>query len=267
MKRIVTVAGLTIRDVLHRKVLYVFLALILVIVGMMTISLIVMSRMASTMQAKEVIDARSSMVLMVHSQLWSLGGLAFVVLTMVAISSEITQGTGVMLLSKAVRRHELFLGKILGVMAMAAVYGALSIGILAGLSRVIQGSVGPDFWLGELGSILGLIVAVASAGAFAAALGMVPALSFWLLAYIFRLPLTFLGQTNIPVVSHLSNALRYLYPATSLSDLMLRSTMFASTRHMSAWDLMMPILHLLDYSAVMLLIGIWLFSRRSLLVK
>jgi len=267
MNRIAIVAWLTVQDILHRKALYVLLAIIMVLAGTMTVSLIVVSRVAPTAERAEAALMESGLMLSAHGTLWSLGTLAFVILAMVSISSEITQGTGVMLLSKSVARRELFLGKVLGVFAMGAAYSAVAVAVLTALCWFVRGTTPAEFWLSQASAFLWLTVTMTSACAFAAALNLVPALSLWLLVAILQGPFALLAQTNIRVLADVAGFLRYLYPASALSELFLRTEMVASAKPISLSEIWLPILHMVDYSIIMLLVGMWFFSKRNLLAK
>jgi ABC-type transport system involved in multi-copper enzyme maturation permease subunit len=267
MKHVRTVALLTFQDAVHRKVLYVFFAIILVLTVLMTLSFVLMSKFSGIGDDKMLHAVRIQSIGSAYAVLWSMGSLGLVILSFISLSSEITQKTAVMLISKSVTRIELYLGKFLGIFIVGVAYSLLASALVFLVGYLIEGSVNRMLWLSNLEGFLTLTIGISSAFLFAAALGLVPAIVLWLVLYILKSAVDILAQGSVPVASALASVLRYIYPASQLFNSIQTLINQAPVSPPGIWDGYLPILHAVDYSALLLVIGAWFFSRRNLMSR
>lgn len=132
---------------------------------------------------------------------------------------------------------------------------------------LVQGSVSRMLWLSNFEGFLSLMIGISSAFLFAAALGLVPAIVFWLVLYLLKSAVEMLAQSSVPVASALASVLRYVYPASQLFNSIQTLISQAPVSPPDIWDRYLPILHAVDYSMLLLLIGAWFFSRRNLMSR
>lgn len=264
MRNLWVISRLTIADLLHRKVLYALAGLI-VLNGILLLAGLTVG--SYYMADGDAIRQMGAPLLGMYSSLLStLGRVSFLILAFVAFWSEFSRGTVVMLISKSATRTQFFLGKFFGLAVLAAAYTLLT-GVFATLmSLVLQSSVPTTLLFHQLETFVLMVITIASAFLFLSYFNIAAAVVAWVLLYAVSTILWIFLQIQVPFLTQAARATRYLFPATYTFDSSQQLALQVAPAR-GLWETYFPIIHGLDYAALLLLAGLFLFYRRDLLVR
>ncbi len=264
MRNLWVISRLTMADMLHRKVLYALAALIVLNGILLLVGFLVGTYYFADSDAISQMGA--PLLGMYSTVLSTLGRVSFLILAFVAFWSEFSRGTVVMLLSKSATRLEFFLGKFLGLAILAAGYALLTGAFTTLLSLVLQSSVPTTLLYHQLETFVLMAITIASVFLFLSYFNIAAAVTGWVLLYVGSSVLWIFLQIELPFLTPLARATRYLFPATYAFDSSQQMVLQVAPAT-SFWESYLPIIHGLDYAALLLLAGLFLFYRRDLLVR
>lgn len=145
------IAATAFQETLRRKVLYVVLVLMIVI-GLVTISSTIFLRLATEAGEAEMGDAIRSGVVSNVFGMWSTASIFLAVfLGAVGLSSEMTTRTIVSVLSRPVERWAYLTGRWIGVLAFLWGFQLIGVVIGIGLALMFHAKFAPTLWLGLAG--------------------------------------------------------------------------------------------------------------------
>lgn len=258
-------------DLLRRRylivILIVCLGVVLAFIGYLALMKMMIAKSAGSGQAANTIEAQAMMEFMfsglrvaLHAMVAFIGVVLSTLLMATAVSGEISKGTVRMVLSRPVRRYEMFLGKWLGCISILFFYSLLMGGVVTWYSYYAFGKLSS---LIPVALAMGFLKAVVI-GTTALTLSMLlhpllsAAIAYFASAEIF---LHFSGLAH-GFVRDIIRAPFYVLPSYGTFDTY--KAVFQGQIPETS-EIAYKVAYALLYSAVMLLIGMGLFKKRDLI--
>ncbi len=143
MSAVLTIASLTIRESVRRRLVYAFLAITAVIVGLSAWGFDRLSHSHSLTSGEANLAVPEALILFLFMFSFVLA-LSASAIASPSVSSEIESGVLLTVLTRPVRRSEVLLGKWLGLAALLAGYAAGVSALEFGVVRIVSGFTPPD---------------------------------------------------------------------------------------------------------------------------
>lgn len=264
MTRTVIIAGHVLSRLWRQKLVLVTLVVALLIIGLMSSSLFMIKTATQLGQPSEAQQMAMGLFFFVTMLMGWFADLVGLVIGVTVTRQDIRDGTVFSLLAKPVARWEYLLGSYLGSVVYLLLVWLVLTGVYVGLVYVTEQPLGRMHGLVLLGhaalSLLMLSLAFGLAQRFSAWIAALLAVVIYNGDAAVNTLGSLVGLLGLGMPEWIHKALVFPLPATNCFDMLFESLMKTQLQSLPwGWGL----LHIIDYSALMVLLGWWLFRRQD----
>jgi ABC-type transport system involved in multi-copper enzyme maturation permease subunit len=262
---ILILVGNVLNRLFRSKLLIITLVVAFLIIGLMSSSLVTVKMASAAGELKEAQQAAAGIFIFVTMLMGWFASLVGMVMGVTVTRQDVRDGTIFSVLAKPVARWQYLLGSYLAsVIYLLLVWVILAV-VYAGLVYLTEQPMGRIHGMVLIGhatlSLLMLSLAFGLAQRFSAWVAALLSLVIYNGDSVMNLITSLFVLMKLRIPEWLSRAMIFPFPATASLDALFESLVRTQLESSSfGW----AFLHLLDYSALMLLVGWWLFRRQDL---